>query len=55
MPIIGSYLDPSAKLQSPKNLNNKTIVFTGSLTQFSRDEAKAIAESHGGKGGVWVS
>ena len=45
---LGVKLDPVTKLQSQK-LINKTIVFTGSLTQFSRDEAKAITESHGGR------
>ncbi len=45
---LGVKLDPSTKLISQK-LINKIIVFTGSLTQFSRDEAKAITESHGGR------
>ena len=45
---LGVNLDSSTKLQSQK-LINKIIVFTGSLTQFSRDEAKAITESHGGR------
>ena len=45
---LGVRLDPSTKLKSQK-LINKIIVFTGSLTQFSRDEAKAITESHGGR------
>ena len=45
---LGVKLDPSTKLNSQK-LINKIIVFTGSLTQFSRDEAKAITESHGGR------
>lgn len=29
-------------------LNGKTFVFTGSLVRFSRDEAKRLAEQHGG-------
>lgn len=30
-------------------LNNKSFLFTGSLTKFTRDEAKALVEEHGGK------
>ena len=51
---LGVKLDPSTKLKSQK-LINKIIVFTGSLTQFSRDEAKAITESHGGRASGSVS
>ena len=51
---LGVKLDPSNKLKSQK-LINKIIVFTGSLTQFSRDEAKAITESHGGRASGSVS
>ena len=51
---LGVKLDPVTKHQSQK-LINKTIVFTGSLTQFSRDEVKAIAESHGGRASGSVS
>ena len=51
---MGVKLDPSTKLNSQK-LINKIIVFTGSLTQFSRDEAKAITESHGGRASGSVS
>ena len=51
---LGVNLDSSTKLQSQK-LINKIIVFTGSLTQFSRDEAKAITESHGGRSSGSVS
>lgn len=35
-------------LQSNK-LEGKTFLFTGTLTQFSRDEAKVLVEKHGGK------
>ena len=51
---LGVKLDLSTKLKSQK-LINKIIVFTGSLTQFSRDEAKAITESHGGRASGSVS
>ena len=51
---LGVKLDSSNKLKSQK-LINKIIVFTGSLTQFSRDEAKAITESHGGRASGSVS
>ena len=51
---LGVKLDPSNKLKSQK-LINKIIVFTGSLTQFSRDEAKAITEIHGGRASGSVS
>jgi DNA ligase (NAD+) len=30
-------------------LNNLTFLFTGSLTRFTRDEAKELVESNGGK------
>ncbi len=33
----------------PSNLNNKTIVFTGKLIDFSRLEAKNLVEKHGAK------
>ncbi|MBX2845109.1 MAG: NAD-dependent DNA ligase LigA [Saprospiraceae bacterium] len=32
-----------------QQLAGKTFLFTGSLTQFTRDEAKAMVEDHGGK------
>ena len=35
--------------QKSKILEGKTIVFTGALTQFSRNEAKEMAEAHGGR------
>ena len=37
-----------AELQSAK-LANKTFLFTGSLTRFTRDQAKELVESNGGK------
>ena len=39
------------KVEEPKSLllQRKTFVFTGALTQFSRNEAKEMTEAHGGK------
>jgi len=39
------------KVEEPKSLllQGKTFVFTGALTQFSRNEAKEMTEAHGGK------
>ena len=39
------------KVEEPKSLllQGKTFVFTGALTQFSRNETKEITEAHGGK------
>ncbi len=39
------------KVEKPKSLllQGKTFVFTGALTQFSRNEAKEMTEAHGGK------
>ena len=39
------------KVEEPKSLllQRKTFVFTGALTQFSRDEAKEMTEAHEGK------
>ena len=39
------------KVEGPKSqvLQGKTFVFTGALTQFSRNEAKEMTEAHGGK------
>ena len=38
-------------IEEPKSLllQGKTFVFTGALTQFSRNEAKEMTEAHGGK------
>ncbi len=33
----------------PDKLNGKTFLFTGALTKFSRDDAKELVESNGGK------
>ena len=35
--------------QQSQKLEGQTFLFTGSLTQFTRDEAKALVEQHGGK------
>ncbi|MEA1880904.1 MAG: NAD-dependent DNA ligase LigA [Candidatus Marinimicrobia bacterium] len=45
------------KVAGPKSLvlEGKTFVFTGTLTQFSRNDAKAITESHGGRASGSVS
>ena len=39
------------KVEEPKSLllQGKTFVFTGALTQFSRNETKEMTEAHGGK------
>ncbi|MDC0235033.1 NAD-dependent DNA ligase LigA [Candidatus Marinimicrobia bacterium] len=39
------------KVEEPKSLllQRKTFVFTGALTQFSRNEVKEMTEAHGGK------
>jgi len=44
-------------VEGPKSqiLKGKTIVFTGALTQFSRNEAKDMAEAHGGRASGSVS
>jgi len=44
-------------IEGPKSqvLQGKTFVFTGALTQFSRNEAKEMAEAHGGKASGSVS
>ena len=44
-------------VEGPKSqiLEGKTIVFTGALTQFSRNEAKDMAEAHGGRASGSVS
>ena len=39
----------SVSRKSPGLLNGLTFVITGTLTVFSRDEAKAFIEDHGGK------
>ena len=51
---LGVKLNINLELLSER-LMNKSIVFTGSLTQFTRDEAKSMAESHGGKVSTSVS
>jgi len=51
---LGVKLDSGSELHS-KKLINKIIVFTGTLTQFSRAEANAMTESHGGKSSGSVS
>jgi len=51
---LGVKLDSGSELHS-KKLENKIIVFTGTLTQFSRAEANAMTESHGGKSSGSVS
>ena len=51
---FGVELDSLSELHS-KKLENKIIVFTGVLTQFSRGEAKTMAESHGARASGSVS
>ena len=51
---LGVKLDCGFELHS-KKLENKIIVFTGTLTQFSRAEANEMTESHGGKSSGSVS
>ena len=51
---MGVKLNTNLELLSEK-LINKSIVFTGTLTQFTRDEAKSITENHGGKTRTSVS
>jgi DNA ligase (NAD+) len=58
--VIESCLSLGVRLkiiEGPKSqaLQGKTFVFTGALTQFSRNEAKEMAEAHGGKASGSVS
>jgi DNA ligase (NAD+) len=39
----------SARNKASNTLNGMTFVITGTLPTFSRDDAKALIESHGGK------
>ncbi|MDX2002919.1 MAG: NAD-dependent DNA ligase LigA [Chitinophagales bacterium] len=41
--------NPEADKPTNDKLGGKTFLFTGSLTQFSRDKAKELVESNGGK------
>jgi len=43
------------KKAASKKLEGKTVVFTGSLTKFSRDEAQRLTEEHGGHASSSVS
>lgn len=45
----------SAKKGASAKLEGKTVVFTGALTQFSRDEANRMAEEHGAHAASSVS
>ncbi len=58
--VIESCLSLGVRLkiiEGPKSqvLQGKTFVFTGALTQFSRNEAKEMTEAHGGKASGSVS
>ena len=58
--VIESCLSLGIRLKKVEELKSlllqgKTFVFTGALTQFSRNEAKEMAEAHGGKASGSVS
>ena len=40
---------PAEQPRKSSPVSDKTVVFTGSLTKFTRDEAKAMAERLGAK------
>ena len=40
---------PAEQPRKSSPVSDKTVVFTGSLTKFTRDEAKAVAERLGAK------
>ena len=46
---------PFIKKAAGAILGGKTIVFTGTLTKFSREEAQSLAEQHGGKASGSIS
>lgn len=45
----GLNLKNEKTVSGPGKLGNKTFLFTGSLTRFTRDEAKELVENNGGK------
>jgi DNA ligase (NAD+) len=46
---LGLNLAQTEQVLNSEKLNGKTFLFTGTLTQFSRDEAKILVEKNGGK------
>lgn len=46
---IGININKTEIILDSNKLNGQTFLFTGSLTQFSRDEAKNLVEQNGGK------
>ncbi|CCG42593.1 NAD-dependent DNA ligase LigA [Magnetospirillum molischianum] len=50
MAALGGGIDPARKIEAADSpLSGRTLVFTGTLTRMTRDEAKARAESMGAK------
>ncbi|MCL4109618.1 UNVERIFIED_CONTAM: hypothetical protein GTU68_061875 [Idotea baltica] len=52
---FGSPIDESTKPQGGGPLDGKTVVVTGSIEGYSRDQLKELVRSHGGKPGSSVS
>lgn len=52
---FGSPVDPSTRARTGGVLEGKTVVVTGSIEGYSRDQLKELVRSHGGKPGSSVS